>query len=507
MDEEKKPKVTIADIAAQGAANPPPEDLSTDKELHPAVEPKADYVFFNVMPKIKDDASMTQPTIKVEHVEGSERVSSSFFKNHKVYIISAIVILILGPLIYYLAGKLGGTSYKPEDLLIKTSTSTPTKISTSTAVTQAGFTTTQEWRNKYFPGCKDPNICGDNADPDQDGLNNILEYQKKLDPNNPDSDKDGISDGDEVNIFNSDPLNAHTSNDPQYTDGDYIKGGYDINTGKRMTPQQFASINAKMRNFSLHQPTLKTLGDVLNSIYGFSDSSSSSTSNSIIPTSTPLTITTSAASSTLDQSLSAKQDRDTQRSSTIKNIEAGLIKYKGDNQNYPKTNGFGTMFANIKPYLKVATNPLDPVNKNPYIYSYESLPDASDFTLTFFSEVAGQPIKKHSTDAIKDTGTQEAAIFDDQRQNDLENIRTALLLFSQNNIAGNQTYVFPANDKYKTALVPNYLEKIPKDPKTGQDYTYQVSSTFNTFTLKTIMDNPPLGTTGYLCNQEECMSY
>ena len=127
--------------------------------------------------------------------------------------------------------------------------------------------------------------------------------------------------------------------------------------------------------------------------------------------------------------------------------------------------------------------------------------------MSFFIEVGNQIIKKHAADAQKDSQGEQSAIYDDQRKNDLENLRTALLLYSNKNVAGNQEYVFPSADKFKTSLVPEYVSVIPKDPKTGQDYLYQVSDTFNTFTLKSILDNPPTGTSGYLCNQEDCHTY
>jgi hypothetical protein len=43
-------------------------------------------------------------------------------------------------------------------------------------------------------------------DTDGDGLNNTREAQLGTDPNNPDTDGDGISDGDQVFIFGTDPL-------------------------------------------------------------------------------------------------------------------------------------------------------------------------------------------------------------------------------------------------------------------------------------------------------------
>src|SRR6185369_2849855 len=107
-----------------------------------------------------------------------------------------------------------------------------------------------------------------------------------------------------------------------------------------------------------------------------------------------------------------------------------LVKYQQDNKLYPPGSDFATMFANVKVYLKVATNPIDPVNKDPFVYAYVANSQGSDFTLSFFSEVAGQIIKKTAQDAIKDSSSEQASVYDNQRQTDLESLRGALLLYS-----------------------------------------------------------------------------
>lgn len=66
-----------------------------------------------------------------------------------------------------------------------------------------------EWEERYFKRstCIDQSVCGGDADPDMDGLNNNEEYRYGTDPTNPDTDQDGFLDGDEIkNGFN--PLKA-----------------------------------------------------------------------------------------------------------------------------------------------------------------------------------------------------------------------------------------------------------------------------------------------------------
>ena len=61
------------------------------------------------------------------------------------------------------------------------------------------------------------------ADPDKDGLTNDEEKQHGTDPKNPDSDGDGLNDGDEVNKHHTDPKDPDTDDDG-INDGDEVTG-------------------------------------------------------------------------------------------------------------------------------------------------------------------------------------------------------------------------------------------------------------------------------------------
>ena len=61
------------------------------------------------------------------------------------------------------------------------------------------------------------------ADEDDDGLIDLHEFENNTDPNNEDTDSDGLNDGDEVNTYSTDP------ND-QDTDGDGLTDGDEVNT-------------------------------------------------------------------------------------------------------------------------------------------------------------------------------------------------------------------------------------------------------------------------------------
>ena len=66
------------------------------------------------------------------------------------------------------------------------------------------------------------------ADDDADGLSNLREAELKTDPKKPDTDEDGLLDGEEVQKYATNPLNIDTDADT-VTDGDEITGGTNPN--------------------------------------------------------------------------------------------------------------------------------------------------------------------------------------------------------------------------------------------------------------------------------------
>jgi hypothetical protein len=79
-----------------------------------------------------------------------------------------------------------------------------------------------DWKVAHGLDPNDPNVAME--DPDHDGLTNLEEYQYGTDPNNPDTDGDGLSDGEEVHVYHTNPLLWDT-------DGDGISDGVEVKTG------------------------------------------------------------------------------------------------------------------------------------------------------------------------------------------------------------------------------------------------------------------------------------
>jgi len=81
-----------------------------------------------------------------------------------------------------------------------------------------------------YSGCGLDPLVGDSTDDaDTDGLSNLGEYQNGADPCNPDTDGDGLSDGQEVNTYGTSPTGWDT-------DGDYLPDNYEADHMGDATP-------------------------------------------------------------------------------------------------------------------------------------------------------------------------------------------------------------------------------------------------------------------------------
>ena len=462
-----------------------------DGQPQAGLQEPQDKLFFNVMPKAKANGPMVNSTIESEPHTNPTQAET---KRGILRIIAiAIIIAACG-----VAGYYGFTAWQKQK---DKPAAEPTLFPPATEPTDNGqtqVTTSKEWLLKYFnnESCVSLDVCGDIADPDKDGLINKEEEQHNTDPNNPDSDSDSLADGDEVHVFAGSPANPRTANNEQYTDADDAKGGVDSNkNGERMSAEKIQEIANNIKQYGLHEPSLSALSGFLDKYQAVDTSVENLPEN---PT---------GQEGNVDKSPEARLSRDTERLGTVRKLGIALFKYYTDAGYYPVSENFSEMMAKIKPYNPVATNPTDPLNTSPYVYTYTPTEGGKDFTLTYQSETQNQLIKYTATNAAKDAQSQGASLNDDQRTRDLETLRQAMLIYSAANTAGSQTYVFPTEAKFKTDLAPQYLQEIPKDPKTGKDYEYKVSSTFDSFTLKAALENPPSGKTGYQCTQDACDNY
>lgn len=121
----------------------------------------------------------------------------------------------------------------PDQPVVPAYGNVPTTPSSTVGATST--VVTAETRTTSTPVVAPPNIplpTLGTLDSDHDGLTDTEEASAGTDIHNPDTDSDGLSDGDEVHIWKTDPLAKDTDGDG-FTDGQEVKNGYNpLGAGK-----------------------------------------------------------------------------------------------------------------------------------------------------------------------------------------------------------------------------------------------------------------------------------
>jgi flagellar basal body-associated protein FliL len=159
---------------------------------------------------------------------------------------------------------------KPVDSTIETGG--PDTPAGKSIVNPGATTIPAEWLSANFTAtkgalaadgtCKLQAVCGPKSDPDKDGLGNLKEFIFGTTPTVNDTDKDGISDKDELFVYHTDPKIADTNNNT-YSDSVEINNCYDPNIpSQKFTKTRLneisSSINKPFVN-GLSEPTITTL--------------------------------------------------------------------------------------------------------------------------------------------------------------------------------------------------------------------------------------------------------
>lgn len=179
----------------------------------------------------------------------------SQFGSKKIWYIiggAAVLLILLGVVLYFLLGSK------------KTTTIGSQPPAQTTPVTKLP----KVWLTQYFnkDTCGDQTVCGDDADPDADGLTNYDEFKTGTSPILADTDSDGLADGDELNVYKTDPALKYTDRrvvvqQNDWTDGFQVKNGFDpLTPGIKFTDSRRQQILNGAKTYPLHEPTLTTLG-------------------------------------------------------------------------------------------------------------------------------------------------------------------------------------------------------------------------------------------------------
>jgi len=175
---------------------------------------------------VASSQTMNQPAPTQENYDLKEPGIGKFI--FKLFIV-VIVVAVLGGVGWFAYTKLIKPMPESSNLAEESVNIVPENTemaATSTEVPGETLTEADEKIDEMAGDIQDDAILfGAPVDKDGDNIDDTREGQIGTDPNNWDTDGDGLSDGDEILIWQTDPLKSDTDGDT-YPDGSEVKNGY-----------------------------------------------------------------------------------------------------------------------------------------------------------------------------------------------------------------------------------------------------------------------------------------
>ena len=149
---------------------------------------------------------------------------------------------------------------EPVSDVISGGADTPATLSRRNSETSAPVT----WFQQYFTApyidsqgaCLTVSFCDIQADPDNDGLSNLQEYNFGTDPQRNDTDQDGIADGDEILRYFTSARSKDSDNDG-FEDIDELSNCFDpiLNNETKMVESRLSQLSSNISISPLREPT------------------------------------------------------------------------------------------------------------------------------------------------------------------------------------------------------------------------------------------------------------
>lgn len=108
-----------------------------------------------------------------------------------------------------------------------------------------------QWEIQHFGNLTSQTATGN---PDNDGCDNLCEYNNGTDPNNPDTDGDGLKDGEEINGKTVNGTTYFTNPLVFDTDGDGLSDGYELAANPTVTDPNVKNPSISVENTSIAEP-------------------------------------------------------------------------------------------------------------------------------------------------------------------------------------------------------------------------------------------------------------